>query len=238
MSKTKSSPRGEPAVLELRSIVKHYDAPGAGDSVEVLKGLSLTVQRGDSIAIMGPSGSGKSTLLNIMGALDVPSSGTVLLEGRDLTGRTDRELAEIRNRELGFVFQLHHLLPQCTVLENVLIPTLPKYGPPEPGDAGKRAIELLEIVGLASHLDHRPGQLSGGERQRAAVVRALINRPKLLLADEPTGSLDQESAELLARLLVDLNDKQGVTLVTVTHDPSVAAFMKRRLKLAKGILLE
>ena len=238
MRKTKSTSPGAQTVLELLKIYKHYDSPGSGDIVEVLKGVSLTVRKGDAIAIMGPSGSGKSTLLNIMGALDTPSSGTIMLDGRELTGKTDRELSIIRNREMGFVFQLHHLLPQCTVLENVLIPTLPKYGPSKPGDAKKRAFELLEIVGLSAHLDHRPGQLSGGERQRTAVVRALINGPKLLLADEPTGSLDQDSAELLVRLLVELNDQQGVTLVTVTHDPSVAALMKRRLRLAKGILIE
>jgi ABC-type lipoprotein export system ATPase subunit len=238
MTNQEPYPSDEPVVLVLRNIVKHYDSPGSGERVQVLRGLSLIVASGDSIAIMGPSGSGKSTLLNIMGALDLPSSGTVSLEGRELTGCNDRELAVIRNREIGFVFQLHHLLPQCTVLENVLVPTLPRYEPSDKRDAEKRAVELLESVGLASHLDHRPAQLSGGERQRAAVVRALINRPRLLLADEPTGSLDQESAELLVRLLVDLNEKQGVTLITVTHDPSIAAFMKRRLKLVRGTLLE
>jgi len=225
-------------VLELHHVEKRYAAPEEHGTIPVLKGISLTLHRGDSIAIMGPSGSGKSTLLNIMGTLDTPSSGTVLLAGRNLSGLSDRDLAMIRNREVGFVFQLHHLLPQCTVLENVLIPTMPKYGPSKSRDMSRRAIELLETVGLASQIHHRPGQLSGGERQRAAVVRALMNEPKLLLADEPTGSLDQQSAELLAQLLIDLNEKRGVTLVTVTHDPSIARFMKRQLKLINGKLVE
>lgn len=224
-------------ILELQNIEKHYDEPGGEGIIPVLRGISLTVHQGESVAITGPSGSGKTTLLNIMGALDQPSKGDVLLSGKNLHGLSDRELSMIRNLEVGFVFQLHHLLPQCTVLENVLVPTIPKYDESKSQEVVGRAIELLEMVGLESHVYHRPGQLSGGERQRAAVVRALINQPKILLADEPTGSLDEDSGLALAQLLTELNEKQAMTLVMVTHAPRVAVFMKRQLKLEHGILV-
>jgi len=225
-------------ILELQNIEKHYDEPGGENMIPVLRDISLTVFRGESVAITGPSGSGKTTLLDIMGALDQPSKGDVLLSGKNLHGLSDRELSMIRNLEVGFVFQLHHLLPQCTVLENVLVPTIPKYNESKSQNSVGRAIELLEMVGLESHVYHRPGQLSGGERQRAAVVRALINQPKILLADEPTGSLDQDSALSLANLLTELNDKQAMTIVMVTHAPSIAAFMKRQFKLEHGGLIQ
>jgi predicted ABC-type transport system involved in lysophospholipase L1 biosynthesis ATPase subunit len=173
-----------------------------------------------------------------MGALDIPSKGTVALSGKALHGLSDRELARIRNLEVGFVFQLHHLLPQCTVIENVLVPTIPKYEESKSQNSAGHAIELLEMVGLGSQLYHRPGQLSGGERQRAAVVRALINQPKILLADEPTGALDEDSAVAIAKLLAELNEKRAMTLVMVTHDPVIASFMKRQLKLEHGTLVE
>ena len=224
-------------ILELQNIEKHYDEPGGEGVIPVLRGISLTVHQGESVAITGPSGSGKTTLLNIMGALDQPSKGDVLLSGKNLHGLSDRELSMIRNLEVGFVFQLHHLLPQCTVLENVLVPTIPKYDESKSTHSVGRAKELLEMVGLESHVYHRPGQLSGGERQRAAVVRALINQPKILLADEPTGSLDEDSGLALAQLLTELNEKQAMTLVMVTHAPRVAVFMKRQLKLEHGILV-
>ncbi len=224
-------------ILELQNIEKHYDEPGGEGIIPVLRGISLTVHQGESVAITGPSGSGKTTLLNIMGALDQPSKGDVLLSGKNLHGLSDRELSMIRNLEVGFVFQLHHLLPQCTVLENVLVPTIPKYDESKSKNSVGRAKELLEMVGLESHVYHRPGQLSGGERQRAAVVRALINQPKILLADEPTGSLDEDSGLALAQLLTELNEKQAMTLVMVTHAPRVAVFMKRQLKLEHGILV-
>jgi ABC-type lipoprotein export system ATPase subunit len=224
-------------ILELKNIEKHYDEPGGKGVIPVLRGISLIVHQGESVAITGPSGSGKTTLLNVMGALDQPSKGNVVLSGKNLHGLSDRELAMIRNLEVGFVFQLHHLLPQCTVLENVLVPTIPKYDESKSQNSVGRAIELLEMVGLESHVYHRPGQLSGGERQRAAVVRALINQPKILLADEPTGSLDEDSALALAALLTELNEKQAMTLIMVTHDPRVALFMKRQLKLEHGILV-
>jgi lipoprotein-releasing system ATP-binding protein len=202
----------------------------------VLKGASLRVSRGERIAILGPSGSGKSTILNLLGTLDRPDSGTVHLDGRDLSTLAPRELAHLRNRRIGFVFQSHHLLPQCTVLENVLLPTLAETGA-TPASAEDRARRLLDRVGLASRMDHFPGQLSGGERQRTAVVRALINAPLLLLADEPTGALDRASAEVLGNLLVELNRDESVTLIVVTHSPELARRMDRIVELRDGALV-
>jgi lipoprotein-releasing system ATP-binding protein len=199
-----------------------------------LRDVSLEIGRGESVAIVGPSGSGKSTLLNIMGTLDRPSSGQVLLDGRELNQLDDIQLAAVRNREIGFIFQSHHLLPQCTVLENVLVPTLANKDAALRNGALERAKRLLEKVGLGARLTHRPGQLSGGERQRVAVVRALINQPKLLLADEPTGALDRASAQNLADLLVQLNREEGVTLIVVTHALDLAKRMGRLLELRDG----
>ena len=223
-------------LLELLNIAKRYDVPDEADGYYVLKGVTLRVEAGESVAITGPSGSGKSTLLNIIGALDRPISGRVLLEGRDLSELSDKELAIIRNREIGFVFQLHHLLPQYTALENVLIPTLAKAGRHSEDDAEARARHLLERVGLGHRLSYRPGRLSGGERQRVAVVRALINSPKLLLADEPTGSLDRSSADDLVQLLRELNREEGVTLILVTHSLELAEHAGRVLELSDGVL--
>jgi ABC-type lipoprotein export system ATPase subunit len=199
----------------------------------VLRGVDLRVRAGEALAIVGPSGCGKSTLLNIIGALDRPTSGQVVFEGRDVATAGDAQLAQLRGERIGFVFQAHHLLPQCTVLENVLVPTL--VGPQRP-DAASRAHRLLERVGLAHRLTHRPGQLSGGERQRAAVVRALINQPALLLTDEPTGSLDRAGSEALGQLLMDLNREEGVTLVVVTHSPQLSGRMRRTYELRDGRL--
>jgi ABC-type lipoprotein export system ATPase subunit len=204
----------------------------------VLDGLDLRVSAGQSLAIVGPSGCGKSTLLNIIAALDRPTSGKVLLAGQDLSAMTDRQLAAIRSRQIGLVFQLHHLLPQCTILENVLLPTLAASGALTAAQAQAEAIRLLKRVGLADRLHHRPGQLSGGECQRAAVVRALINSPRLVLADEPTGSLDRASADDLGRLLVELNRDESVTLIVVTHSLDLAGLMGRRLELRAGKLAE
>lgn len=220
-------------LLELRTVSKSY--PGAVP-VPVLKGASLRVARGERIAILGPSGSGKSTILNLLGTLDRPDSGTVHLDGRDLSSLDARELAHLRNRRIGFVFQSHHLLPQCTVLENVLLPTLAETGA-SPASAEDRARQLLDRVGLGSRLDHFPGQLSGGERQRTAVVRALINSPLLLLADEPTGALDRASAEVLGNLLVGLNRDEAVTLIVVTHSIELARQMDRIVELRDGALI-
>jgi lipoprotein-releasing system ATP-binding protein len=224
-------------LLECRHVSKSFMNPTGEGKAEVLKGISLRVEKGAAAAVTGPSGSGKSTLLNILGGLDKPSSGEVLFGGSDLAQKTDRELARLRNREIGFVFQLHHLLPQCTILENVLIPLLPMgLSAAETGDARSRALALLERVGLGVHGDHFPAQLSGGEMQRAAVIRALINRPKLILADEPTGSLDKESAGRMGELLVELNREQETTLVVVTHSLELAGRMEHRYGLVNGIL--
>ena len=218
-------------VAELRAVSKGYGPPGPG-RIAVLRAVDLAVFPGETIAIGGPSGSGKSTLLNILGTLDVPDAGEVWLEGREVERLDARELARVRNRRIGLIFQLHHLLPQLGVLENALVPALVSGDPSAP----ERARRLLERVGLGRRLGHRPSQLSGGERQRAAVVRALVNRPALLIADEPTGSLDRRSAEDLADLLVELNREEGTALVVATHAPALAARMGRALELREGVL--
>jgi lipoprotein-releasing system ATP-binding protein len=232
-------------LLELRNVTKHYTASGATTGVMVLADISLDLVRGESLAIVGPSGSGKSTLLQIIGTLDRATNGKVLLDGNNLATLDDLQLAEVRNRQIGFVFQAHYLLPQCTVLENVLVPTLAgsksagrsQRSGNEPETSAVRAERLLKRVGLGERLHHRPGQLSGGERQRAAVVRALINRPHLLLADEPTGALDHAAATALSQLLVELNREEGVTLIVVTHAMDLAKRMNRVLELADGKLI-
>ena len=224
------------SLLELENIVKDYDGTHGARPVPVLNGLQLTIARGESVAIIGPSGSGKSTLLNIIGTLDRPSSGRILLDGQDLGQLDETQLASFRNRQIGFVFQSHHLLPQCSVLENVLVPTLACADAAVRRAAPARAQKLLARVGLAARLEHRPGELSGGERQRVAVVRALINNPPLLLADEPTGALDRAAAQLLAQLLIDLNREDGITLIVVTHALDLAQQMNRVLELRDGKL--
>jgi ABC-type lipoprotein export system ATPase subunit len=240
-------------MVELVDITKTYGEPGESGAVSVLKGITLKVERGGAVVVTGPSGCGKSTLLNIIGALDHPTGGRVLLDGRNLAELNDDELARVRNREIGFVFQLHHLLPQCTVLENVLVPTLADAGRlgaerrcasgPHDRRAGTlalrdRAEALLERVGLEDRMAHRPGELSGGQRQRVAVARALINGPKLLLADEPTGSLDEDTSQSIADLLVRLNQDEGVTLIAVTHSQALAARMGHVMELRGGVLAD
>jgi lipoprotein-releasing system ATP-binding protein len=224
-------------LLELSGVARRYDASGSAAETTVLKDVHLQLAAGESVAIVGPSGSGKSTLLNIIGALDQPTSGQVVLEGSKLSALDEPALALLRSRAIGFVFQLHHLLPQCSVLENVLVPTL-AGGPERRSEKPEaRARRLLERVGLSDRLSHRPGQLSGGERQRVAVVRALINEPRLLLADEPTGSLDRTAADNLARLLVELNREEGVALLVITHSMDLARQMSRVLELRDGTLV-
>jgi ABC-type lipoprotein export system ATPase subunit len=223
-------------LLKLANVTQRFDS-GAG-VVEVLKGVSLEVSRGESLAIIGPSGSGKSTLLNIIGTLDRTTGGEVTLAGQDLTRLDELQLAAVRNQKIGFVFQAHHLLPQCNVLENVLVPTLADADPSRRAEAPGRARRLLKRVGLEARMNHRPGQLSGGERQRVAVVRALINQPQLLLADEPTGALDRASAEQLAQLLLELNREEGVTLMVVTHALDLARKLGRVMELKDGRLVE
>ena len=226
-----------PELVELTDVTKTYAAGEGAQPLRVLEGISLRVSGGASLAVTGPSGSGKSTLLNIIGGLDRATGGQVLLGGRDLMALSDGELALLRSREVGFVFQLHHLLPQCTIWENVLVPTVPLGRAPQ-AECADRARRLLDHVGLADRLSHRPGQLSGGECQRVAVVRALINRPRLLLADEPTGSLDRSAAENLAELLVELNGEEDIALIVVTHSLWLAGYMSRRCELRDGSLCE
>ncbi|MEI6465049.1 MAG: ABC transporter ATP-binding protein [Verrucomicrobiota bacterium] len=223
-------------LLEFQGVTKHYGGPAGQPPVPVLSDLSFQLAEGATMAIVGPSGSGKSTLLNLIGALDTPSTGSVRLDGRDLAQRNDAALAEIRNRTLGFIFQSHHLLPQLTLLENVLVPTLANRGPVDAAAFEARARKLLQRVGLEARLGHRPGQLSGGECQRVAVVRALINHPKLLLADEPTGALDQRNAEALAKLLLELNREEKVAVVLVTHWRELADRMGTVYELHEGRL--
>jgi len=223
-------------MLELVHVGKTYPSPGDAKGVCVLKDIDLKVDAGQSLVIVGPSGSGKSTLLNIIGALDRPTEGKVLLDGKDLAGLDETELARVRNKQIGFVFQLHHLLPQCTVIENVLIPTLADNDRPPAKEIRERAKSLLDRVGLGEFLLHRPGELSGGQRQRVAVVRALINKPELLLADEPTGSLDRDSSENIGELLVELNRSEQVTLVVVTHSLELAEHVGQVMELKDGRL--
>ena len=219
------------ALLEAAGLVKSFVSP-EGAETRVLKGVDITVAAGETVAITGPSGCGKSTLLNILATLDRPTSGRVTLDGRDILSLGEAALAELRSTSVGLVFQAHHLLPQCSVLENVLVPAAAARN----GGAEARAKALLGRVGLGDRLSHRPGQLSGGECQRAAVVRALVNKPKLVLADEPTGSLDRENAESLASLLLELNREEGTALVLVTHAAELAARAGRTLKLLDGRL--
>lgn len=220
--------------LELEHVAKDYPAPAGIGRVAVLQDVSLRVGGGESVAVVGPSGAGKSTLLNIAGALDRPSAGGVRLNGRDLAALADEELARLRNREVGFVFQLHHLLPQCSALENCLLPTIAANGRGRGSEA--RARRLLDRVGLGPRLHHRPGELSGGECQRVAVARALVMGPALLLADEPTGSLDGGTARELADLLLELNREEGVALVVATHSLELASRLDRTLSLVDGRL--
>ncbi|HEX4149300.1 MAG TPA: ABC transporter ATP-binding protein [Pirellulales bacterium] len=219
--------------LVVENITKEY--LGRGRPLVVLRGCSLELARGENLAIVGPSGSGKSTLLSIIGTLDRPSSGCVSLDGRDPFALNDRELAAFRNEQIGFVFQDHHLLPQCTVLENVLIPTL--AAGPAKAEAIDRAHQLLERVGLADRLQHLPAELSGGERQRVALARALVRRPLVVLADEPTGNLDRTTAAGVSELLLELQREEQTVLVVVTHSDELAGRMQRQIELDDGRLV-
>ncbi len=205
------------------------------DSVEVLKGIDLAVERGEIAAIMGVSGSGKSTLMNLIGCLDVPTSGRYLFADREVLGRTDDELSELRNAHIGFVFQSFYLLPYATVLENVLLPSL--YRENATDNARERAVELLRLIGLGERLHFRPNRLSGGEQQRVAICRALMNDPELLLADEPTGQLDSRTATEIMNLLVMMNQR-GKTVIVVTHDPAIAAYAKRIIRIKDGVIVD
>ena len=223
-------------IVELDKISKYYENVSLISRRDVLNEISLSINAGESLSIVGPSGCGKSTLLNILGTLDLPTSGTLKIKGKSIQQFAEKELAEIRNKTIGFVFQLHHLLPQLTLIENVLVPTIPLNDKILQKSAMERAMNLLDSVGLADKIYQRPGQLSGGECQRAAVVRALINKPDLILADEPTGSLDQDSAEQMGELLLEINRKQNVAMVLVTHNIILAKKMNTIYKLDHGKL--
>ena len=223
-------------IAELHNVSKAYRTSPEAPEQHVLTGLDLSIAAGETIAITGPSGCGKSTVLNLLGTLDQPDAGTVRLFGEAVPYGNEAALSALRAKRLGFIFQLHHLLPQCTALENVLIPTLGGPERPDAATATARAHRLLNRVGLGAHADKKPAQLSGGERQRVAVVRALIRGPGLILADEPTGALDAASAAMLMDMLLDLNTEEGTALVLVTHDAALAARMSRRYRLQEGVL--
>jgi len=222
-------------IIELDKVSKYYQNQGK-NTRNVLNEISLSIKAGDSISIIGPSGSGKSTLLNILGTLDLPSSGIVKIRDKEIQQFNEKQLAEIRNQNIGFIFQMHHLLPQLSLIENVLVPTIPFIDKSSKKDLHSRAMNLLEKVGLADKIQQRPGQLSGGECQRVAVVRALINNPELILADEPTGSLDEDSAANLGELLSQINKEQNVAMVIVTHSLDLAKKMDKIYKLDHGKL--
>jgi lipoprotein-releasing system ATP-binding protein len=221
------------ADLVVENIVKEYPTPAA--PLRILDGVSFHLRRGENLAILGPSGSGKSTLLSIIGTLEPPTSGTVQLAGNNPSSLNESALAAFRRQHIGFVFQEHHLLPQCTVLENVLVPFLADGA--ATADDQTRATELLQRVGLAERLTHRPAELSGGERQRVAIARSLVRGPTLLLADEPTGNLDRTTAASITQLLLELQAERNAILIVVTHSASLAAALNRRMELDTGQLV-
>jgi lipoprotein-releasing system ATP-binding protein len=218
------------SLLEVRNLYKSYGNGSA--KVEVVKGIDLTVEAGDTVALVGPSGAGKSTLLHIMGTIDRPTTGEVLFDGKDIFALSDQPLASFRNRSIGFVFQFHHLLPEFTALENVMMPLL--IGGTKKSQAEERSRSLLDDVGLSHRITHRPGELSGGEQQRVAIARALVRSPRLLLADEPTGNLDMKTSEEVHALLYSIQQQTGISLVIVTHNEKLAAGMGRTVRIVDG----
>ncbi|TIH14056.1 ABC transporter ATP-binding protein [Marinifilum sp. JC120] len=219
-------------LYELTDIVKEYEGPN--ETVRILDHIDLTVDAGESLAILGSSGSGKTTLLHILGTLDTVSSGNIHFAGMNINDMTPEKRAEVRNRGIGFVFQFHHLLPEFTTLENVALPAM--VAGIGQGEASDMAREALELVGLQNRIDHRVTTLSGGERQRAAIARAILLKPKVLLADEPTGNLDEKTGMMVGEMLATLNEELGMTLIVVTHNMDLAGVMKRRLELRSGEL--
>jgi lipoprotein-releasing system ATP-binding protein len=219
-------------VLQCRGLVRTFD--DGASRVEVLKGIDLDIAVGERIAIVGSSGSGKSTLLHCLGGLDLPNSGEILLSGSNLAKMDEAERGRLRNSSMGFIYQFHHLLPEFTSLENIAMPLL--IGGADVDEARGRAADMLQRVGLKDRAEHKPGELSGGERQRAAVARALINNPRCVFADEPTGNLDRRTAEGVYELMLELNQEHATSFVVVTHDPELAERMDRLLHLEDGVL--
>jgi len=226
------APASTKPVIRLENVYKTYDLGEI--QVQALRGVSLEVRQGEFVAVMGPSGSGKSTIMNILGCLDRPTKGHYYLDGVDVSGMSKTQLAGIRNKKLGFVFQQFNLLARTSALENVELPTV--YAGITPDERAKRAMEALRRVGLADRAGHHPSQLSGGQQQRVAIARGLVNRPAILLADEPTGNLDSRTSVEIMDILQDLNNEQGLTIVLVTHEPDIAKFAKRTLEFRDGKL--
>ena len=221
------------SILQCENLTMRYSQGGL--NVEVLKGVNFNINKGERVAIMGASGSGKSTLLHLLGGLEKPTGGKVILDGTDLNNVSGKQLANLRNRSLGFIYQFHHLLGEFTVLENVAMPLL--IGGQSVEGARQQAIRLLQRVGLGHRIEHKPGELSGGERQRAAVARALINKPAVVLADEPTGNLDSKTAEEVFQLMLELNQELNVSFLIVTHDHELAGKMGRVLHMEDGVIV-
>ena len=215
-------------MIELKGITKSFG------SLQVLKGIDLTIEKGEVVSIVGPSGAGKTTLLQIMGTLDKADTGTLVINGVEVNKLNERKLSEFRNKHIGFVFQFHQLLPEFTALENVMIPAF--IAGVSPKEANKRAMEILELLGLSDRATHKPNELSGGEKQRVAVARALINRPSVIFADEPSGSLDTQNKEELHNLFFELRDKLQQTFVIVTHDESLAQLTDRTIHMIDGVI--
>lgn len=223
------------SVISLQGIKKIYHL--GDNTVHALRGVSLDIEEGEFVAITGPSGSGKSTMMHILGCLDSPTEGSYLLNGKNVSNLPRQELADIRNRMIGFVFQGFNLLPRTTAVENVELPLLYTRPVMSNAERSKRAVEALTAMGLADRLDHHPSQLSGGQQQRVAIARALVNKPALILADEPTGNLDSKTSIEVMRLLQELREKQGITIVLITHEPEIAAYGTRIISVRDGVII-